>query len=65
LAFRINNDCDDAAQAAVVLAATSSRIGATPTASTRAHETGCVHLLVAVGGEDSAGSVTVWRFRDR
>ncbi len=40
-------------------------LGATPTAATRAHGAGCVHLLVAAGEEDSAGGVTMWRFRDR
>ncbi len=32
-------------------------LGATPTVASRAHGTGCVHLLVAAGGEDIAGSV--------
>jgi len=40
-------------------------LGATPTVATRAHGTGCVHLLVAVIEEDSAGGVTAWRFRGR
>ncbi len=53
LAFRLNNACDDAVRAAVVLAATSSRDRRHPDRSHPRYETGCVHLLVSVGGEDA------------